>query len=251
MKQSPKQSTETTKKSAEAPTRRRITEFRQAARAALPLTLPVLTGFLFLGIAFGVLMQTKGYHVGWSVLMSICVFGGSIQFIAVTLLTVAFNPLQAFLMSLLVNARHLFYGLSMLDRYRGLGKIRAFLVFALCDETYSIVSSVAVPSTINKKYFYIIVSAADYLYWVIGTLCGGLLGRFVSFNTKGLDFVLTALFVVLFIEQFKTKENRLPGIIGLACTTVGLALAGPQNLILPSMGLILVSLLIMRKIQCS
>ncbi|PKM72722.1 MAG: branched-chain amino acid transporter AzlC [Firmicutes bacterium HGW-Firmicutes-16] len=226
--------------------------FQKAFSAAFPHTIPVLTGFLVLGMAYGVLMQTKGYGTLWSVLMSAIAFCGSMQFVAITLLTAAFNPLQAFLLSVMVNARHLFYGISMLEKYKGLGKVRAFLIYTLCDETFSISSSVTPPEDIDRKYFYLSISLLDYLYWVLGTFLGSVLGNFVTFNTKGLDFVLTALFVVLFLEQMKKIENRIFGLIGIACTVVALVFFGASNLVIPAMILILLVLLGMgrKKICC-
>jgi len=229
---------------------RKKTAFKAAFIAAFPHTIPVLTGFLFLGMAYGVLMQTKGYGVLWSVLMSAAAFCGSMQFAAITLLTAAFNPLQAFLMSLMVNARHLFYGISMLEKYKGLGKIRGFLIFVLCDETFSISYNIEPPEDINRKYYYFIISFLDYLYWVSGTFLGGILGNFITVNTKGLDFVLTALFVVLFIEQWKKKENRWPGIIGIISSVTSLLIFGQGNLVIPSMIIILITLTAGRKKLC-
>ena len=170
-----------------------------ALRAAFPATIPVMTGFLCLGTAYGLLMQSKGYGPGWSVLMSAIAFGGSMQFVAVTLLTTAFDPVQAFLLSVMVNARHMFYGLSLLDKYKGLGKVRPFLIYVLCDETFSLVSTLEPPEGVARKDFYFWISLLDYLYWITGTALGGLLGSFLTFDTTGLDFALTALFVVLFI----------------------------------------------------
>lgn len=224
--------------------------FKKAFLSAFPDTIPVLTGFLVLGMAYGMLMETKGYGVIWSVLMSAIAFCGSMQFVAITLLTVAFDPVQAFVLSLMVNARHLFYGLSMLDKYRGMGKLRYFLIYTLCDETFSIASSIEPPEGVNKKYFYLSISALDYLYWIFGTFLGGMLGSFISFNTTGLDFVLTALFVVLFLEQIKNSENRIPGAIGIICTVGALFLFGADNLVIPSMILILAMLLMGRKNLC-
>lgn len=228
----------------------RFEDIRSAFLAAFPHTIPVLTGFLVLGIAYGVLMQTKGYGTLWAVLMSAIAFCGSMQFVAITLLTAAFNPIQAFLLSLMVNARHLFYGISMLEKYKGLGKARAILIYVLCDESFSISSSINPPENISRKYFYLSISLLNYCYWVFGTLLGGLLGSVITFNTKGLDFVLTALFVVLFLEQMRNKSNRLSGIIGLVCTTVCLVLFGAKNLVIPSMVLIMVLLLVGRKRLC-
>lgn len=222
-------------------------EWKEALLAAFPHTIPVLTGFLVLGMAYGVLMQTKGYGVFWSVLMSAVAFCGSMQFVAITLLTAVFNPVQAFLLSLMVNARHLFYGLSMLEKYKGLGKVRAFLIYTLCDETFSISCSLVPPKTVNRKYFYFIISALDYFYWILGTFLGGILGNFITFNTKGLDFVLTALFVVLLMEQWKKPENRGPALAGMVCTAGSLFLFGQENFIIPAMLLIAGVLMAARK----
>lgn len=228
----------------------RKNEFKKAFVYAFPKTIPVLTGFLVLGMAYGVLMQTKGYSVIWSVLMSAIAFCGSMQFVAITLLTAAFNPVQAFLLSIMVNARHIFYGISMLDKYKGLGKIRTFLIFALCDETFSISSSEEPPEGINRKYFFFAISLLDYLYWIFGTFLGGMLGNVVTFNTKGLDFVLTALFLVLFLEQWKKPENRIAGLIGIAATIVSVVIFGKANLVIPAMGMILVILMVRGKSEC-
>ena len=221
-----------------------------ALAAAFPHTLPVLTGFLVLGIAYGMLMQKNGYGVQWAVLMSAIAFCGSMQFIAITLLTTVFHPLEAFLLSLLVNARHLFYGLSMLEKYKGFGKVKALLIYTLCDETFSIVSCVEPPEGVDRKRFYLSVSLLDYGYWVFGTFLGGIAGTYISFNTKGLDFALTALFVVLFLEQMKKPEQRVFGVIGIAATVLGLVIFGANQMVLPSMGLVLLALLVGRKWLC-
>ena len=218
-------------------------KFTHALSAAFPHTVPVLAGFLVLGIAYGMLMLDKGYGPQWSVLMSAVAFCGSMQFVAITLLTTAFHPLEALILSLLVNARHLFYGLSMLEKYKGFGKVKAFLIYTLCDETFSISSSVTPPDDIDRKYFYLTISLMDYLYWVFGTFLGSVLGNFVTFNTKGLDFVLTALFVVLFLEQMKKSENRIFGLIGVVCSVIALVIFGASNLVIPAMILILLVLL--------
>lgn len=219
------------------------TSIWRALRAAFPHTIPVLTGFMALGIAYGVLMQSKGYGVLWAVLMSALAFGGSMQYVAITLLTTAFDPLQAFLLSIMVNARHLFYGISMLGKYKGMGKIRWFLIFWLCDETFSISYSAEPPEGVERRYFYFWIAFLDYSYWVTATFLGGLLGNFIHFNTEGLDFVLTALFVVLFMEQWKVRENRPAGLIGMVCALCSLLIFGSENLVIPAMVLILVTFL--------
>lgn len=217
-----------------------------ALRAAFPATIPVMTGFLCLGVAYGVLMQTKGYGPLWSVLMSAIAFGGSMQFVAITLLTTAFDPLQAFLLSVMVNARHIFYGLSLLGKYKGLGKVRPFLIYVLCDETFSLVSTLEPPEGVERREFYFWISLLDYSYWIAGTALGGLVGNFITFDTTGLDFALTALFVVLFLEQWKKRANRPAGVLGIVCAAVALAAFGADNLVIPAMALILVLLLVLR-----
>lgn len=224
---------------------------RAALRAAFPVTVPVMTGFLCLGLAYGVLMQTKGYGPLWSVLMSAVAFGGSMQFVAITLLTTVFDPLQAFLLSVMVNARHIFYGLSLLEKYRGLGRVRGFLIYTLCDETFSLVSSLEPPEHVERRDFYFWISLLDYSYWIIGTALGGLVGGFVPFDTTGMDFALTALFVVLFLEQWYHRENRPVGVMGILCAAAALALFGPDNLVIPAMFLILLVLLGGRKHLCT
>ena len=225
----------------------RSASLRRAAAAAFPLTIPVLTGFLVLGMAYGVLMQTNGYGAFWSVLMSAVAFCGSMQFAAITLLTSVFDPVAALLLSIMVNARHLFYGISMLEKYKGLGKVRAFLIFGLCDETFSIASTAEPPEGVERRDFYLFVTLFAYLYWVGGTLLGGLLGSVIPFSTEGLDFALTALFVVLFLGQLENRDSRVYGLIGTVCSLAVLLVAGADNMVIPSMIVILGVLLIGRK----
>ena len=224
---------------------------KSALRAAFPVTIPVLTGFTCLGLAYGVLMETKGYGPLWATLMSAIAFGGSMQFVAITLLTTVFDPVQAFLLSVMVNARHIFYGLSFLEKYKGLGKIRAFLIYTLCDESFSLISTVEPPEDVEKKDFYFWISFLNYSYWVVATALGGLLGKFITFDTTGLDFALTALFVVLFMEQWKKKENRFAGVTGIVCAAAALALFGADRMVIAAMALILLILLGGRKRLCT
>ena len=218
--------------------------------AAFPHTVPVLTGYLVLGMAYGVLMQAKGYGATWVFLMSAVAFCGSMQFVAISLLCGAFAPLQALLLSLMVNARHMFYGLSMLDRYKGLGKARFPLIYMLCDETFSLVSTVEPPPEVAPKDFYLAVTLLDYGYWLAASLLGAAVGDLIPFDTTGMDFALTALFVVLFLEQWRKPENRPSAVIGVACTVLSLAVFGADNLVIPAMVLILAALLMGRRRLC-
>lgn len=208
---------------------------KAALLAAFPLTIPVLTGYLVLGAAYGILMNSKGFPLIWSLLASIFIYAGSMQFVTVTLLAAGFDPVAAFLMTLAVNARHMFYGVSMLKQYRGLGFVKPYLIFSLTDETFSIVCSAKVPEGINTKWFYLFISLLNQCYWITGTLIGGLLGSMLTFNTNGIDFVLTALFVVILINQWQSTTNHLPAIIGIASAILCRLVFGATNFIIPSM----------------
>lgn len=219
----------------------------KALKAAFPHTVPVLAGFSFLGIAYGVLMATKGYGLLWIFLMSAVAFCGSMQFLAITLITTAFNPIGALMMALMVNARHLFYGISMLEKYKGLGKIKYFLIYTLCDETFSTCYSAKVPEEVNRGLFYFWISFLNYIYWISASLLGALMGSLISFDTKGLDFALTALFVVIFIDGWKEQGNRIPGLIGMGCSFTALFIWGADHFIIPSMVCILAVLTLSRR----
>ncbi|MBP3887322.1 MAG: AzlC family ABC transporter permease [Cellulosilyticum sp.] len=218
----------------------------KALRAAVPHTVPVIVGFLFLGIAYGVLMSANGYSAIWSFLMSLIGFCGSMQFVAIGLLCVSFNPMQAFLMALMVNARHLFYGISMLSKYKGTGKLKVFLIYWLCDETFSINCSFTPPESVDKGWFYFCVSFINYAVWALSSLLGGLIGDLITFDTEGIDFALTALFVVIFLNGWKEKRNRMPAVIGMACSIVSILIFGPEKFIIPAMIMLLVVLSIGR-----
>lgn len=230
--------------------RPRAARLRAAIQAAFPHTLPVLMGFACLGLTYGVLMAAKGYGPIWSLLMSAIAFGGSMQYVAISLLTIPFNPLQAFLMSLMVNARHLFYGLSMLPKYRGMGRARDVLVFMMCDETFSIACSAEPPENVPARDFYLAISVLNYLYWVTASFAGGLIGGLLAFDLTGLDFVLTALIFVLFLEKWEHRANRPSALAGVAAAIICLALFGQSRFIIPAMGVILAALLLGRKKTC-
>jgi len=224
-----------------------VRENIKALKAAFPHTIPVFTGFTFLGIAYGILMNSKGYGVGWTVLMSLMAFAGSAQYVAITFLTTVFNPVYALLLTIMVNARHLFYGIAMLDKYKDAGKVKPYLIFGLCDETFSIVCSTEPPEGVSRSSFYFFITLLDHSYWVLGSAIGGLLGSMVSFNTKGLSFVLTALFVVIFVGQWKSQQDHKPAVIGVVCSVLCLAIFGSSNFIIPAMLAILAVLTIYHK----
>lgn len=219
----------------------------KAFKAAFPHTIPVLTGFAFLGAAYGLLMNSKGYGIEWSVPISLLAFAGSAQYVAIGLLTTVFDPLYALLLASMINARHLFYGISMLEKYKNTGKFKYYLIFGLCDETFSIIHSTKAPSGVDNNLFMFFITILNHSYWVIGTFIGGLLGYLVSFNTKGLDFVLTSLFIAIFIKQWKSKENQKASLIGIFSSMTCLLIFGPSNFIIPSMILIILTLTLLQK----
>ena len=211
---------------------------RKIWKAALPYTLPVCTGYIFLGIAFGVLMVSGGFSPLWALLMSVCIYAGSMQFVAVDLLAGPFAPLTAALMTLMVNARHIFYGLSMLERFKICGKLKPYMMFSLSDETYSLLCSAKPPEGMDKKWFMFFIALMDQLYWIAGTVIGALAGSLISFDSTGIDFAMTALFVVIFVEQWMEAKNRIPEMIGVAAALLCLSIFGADNFVLPSMLLI-------------
>ena len=202
---------------------------------AFPRTIPVMTGYVFLGMAFGILLNAKGYGIFWALLMSLFIYAGSMQYVAISLLTAAFNPAAAFIMTLMVNARHLFYGLSMLDKFKNTGKLKPYLIFGLTDETFSVLCGTEPPEDISRPWYIFWVTLLDQFYWVFGSAVGSLLGSVVSFNTKGLDFVLTALFVVIFTGQWQETQNHGPAVTGVIVTLLCRIVFGSSAFLIPAM----------------
>ncbi|MBP2636816.1 MAG: hypothetical protein H6Q72_2723 [Firmicutes bacterium] len=217
-----------------------------ALKAAFPHTLPVMTGYIFLGIAFGILLGSKGYSLGWAILMSTVIYAGAVQFVAIGLLTTDFNPLYALIISLVVNARHLFYGISLLGRLNGTGRKKPYMAFGLTDETFSILCATEPPAGVDRSWFMFFITLLDHGYWIVGSVLGAIVGSMIEFNTKGIDFVMTALFVVIFIEQWKTQKYHGPAIIGVGASLLCLLIFGASNFIIPAM-LVIVSVLMLGK----
>jgi len=220
----------------------------QTIKKAFVDTIPVMTGYIVLGIGFGIVLETKGYGVGWAFAMSFFIYAGSLQFVAIDLLTGGAGLLTTALTSLMVNARHLFYGISMIDRYKGAGKKKPYMIFALTDETYSLVCSDPVEEDMNGRHrYYFLVSLFDQCYWVTGSVIGSLLGAIIPFNTEGIDFALTALFVTVFTEQWLSTKNHGPALVGAGASAACLLIFGAENFLIPAMVLITVLLTFMRK----
>ncbi|WP_368654595.1 azaleucine resistance protein AzlC [Ornithinibacillus sp. 4-3] len=217
-----------------------------AFRVALPATIPIFAGFTFLGIAYGILMNSLGFSAIYPILMSLLIFAGSMEFVAANLLLMAFNPLNALLLTLMVNARHLFYGISMLEKYRGVGKKKPYMIFGLCDESFAINSTATIPPQIDKGWYMFFVTVLNHFYWVFGAALGGIFGSYLTFNTEGLEFVMTALFIVIFIEQWMKEKGHHSSLIGLGLSVLCLILFGGTNFIIPAMIAILGVLTLMR-----
>lgn len=217
-------------------------------RYAFKRSLPVMAGYLVLGMGFGILLEAKGYSVVWAFVMSVFIYAGSMQYVAVDLLAGGASLVSAALMTLMVNARHLFYGISMIDRYKDMGAKKPYLVFALTDETYSLVCSGDVPEGVDQKKYFFWVSLMNQSYWVIGSTAGALIGSLLVFNTAGIDFSMTALFIVVFVEQWKSAENHLSAVIGVTVSVICLLIFGPDSFLIPSMIAIAAVLTALRKI---
>ena len=217
-----------------------------AFKAAVPYTLPILAGFAFLGLTYGLYMHQQGFSFLWPMLMSATIFAGSMEFIAANLLLQNFNPFYAFALTLMINARHLFYGVSMLDKFRGAGKKKWYLIFGMCDETFSINAAVTVPAGVDKGWFMFFVTLLNQSYWVVSATLGGLLGDLLQIQIKGVEFAMCALFVVIFTDRWISDTNRIPGVLGILCSTVCLIALGPENFIIPAMLLILLVLAVLK-----
>lgn len=218
-----------------------------ALRAAFPYTVPILAGFLFLGMTYGVYMNVSGFSFLYPMFMSLTIFAGSMEFVAVSLLLSAFAPLQAFLLTLMINARHLFYGISMLDKYKGTGWKKLYLIFGMCDESFSINCTAQIPEGVDKGWFMFFVTLLNQIYWFTGSTLGGVFGSFISFNTEGLDFVMTAMFVVIFLEQWGKDRSHTSALLGLGLSTLCLVIFGADNFIIPSMLALLAALTLLRR----
>ena len=219
----------------------------RALRAAFPQTIPVLAGYFVLGLGYGIYVQSLGLPVWMPMLMGTVVYGGSLEFVLASLLLGAFSPLSAFLMALMIQARHLFYGLTMLQRYRGYGLRSAYMIFAMSDETFSITCSAEPPEGVDKGWFMFFITLLDQIYWVASAAMGAALGSVLPFSTEGVDFVMTAMFVVIFLNQWEKEKQHASAIIGIAAPLVCLRIFSSGSFLIPSMVCILVALLLLRR----
>ena len=223
---------------------------RKALSAAFPVTVPVLMGYLAIGIAFGLMLQEIGYNFIWAFFMSLTIYAGSGQYLGVALLATAAGLGTVALMTLLINFRHLVYGLSMLEKFRGMGWRKLYMIFSLTDETYALLSSARAPVGVDPKNFYFAIALLDQSYWILGSVIGAVAGAVIPFSTEGVDFAMTALFVVIAVDQWKAYQKHLPALIGGAVTVVFLIILGSvfgqDQMLLISLGVIVLLLLILR-----
>jgi len=223
---------------------------KQLLHKAFVATTPVLAGYVVLGMGFGILLSAKGYGLGWALAMSVFIYAGSMQYLAIDLLTGGASLITAALTTLMVNARHLFYGISMIDKYRGMGKKKPYAIFALTDETYSLVCQPEESTPPEEHHrFSFCVSVMDQCYWVAGSVLGSLLGQIIPFSVEGIDFSLTALFVTVFIEQWLSTKDHASALIGVGASVLCLALFGPDGFLIPAMAAILLALTLLRAVR--
>jgi len=218
-----------------------------AAKTAFLYTIPMMAGFIFLGIAYGVYMRSCGFSPIYPILMAVTIFAGSIEFVTVGLLLSNFNPIYALFLTIMVNGRHVFYGISMLDKYRGTGKKKWFLIAGMIDESFSVNYMADVPAGIDKGWFMFFVTIYNYIYWVVSTAVGALFGSLLTFNMEGLDFVMTALFLVIFISQWQNESSHESSLLGLGISLLSLTMFGEKYFLLPAMAGIWVILTFRRK----
>ena len=215
-------------------------------------TIPVMLGYIFLGIAFGLLIQNAGYSALWAFLISLVVYAGSMQFVLVTLLTSGAGLLSAALMTLFINGRHIFYGLSFVEKYKKMGKAYPYLVFSLTDETYSVLCGTKIPEGMEENKVYFWISFLDQCYWVLGSVIGALAGSYITFDSTGIDFSMTALFIMIVVEQWQETKSHFPALLGAVCGILWLVVLGPDRFILPALcSCVVILLLVRRRISCT
>ena len=216
-------------------------------KQAFYTSLPIMAGYVVLAIGFGILMRNAGYGVLWTAAMSLFIYAGSLQYVGVSLLTGSASLLTTALTSFMVNARHLFYSISMIDKYKSAGKEKTYLIFALTDETYSLLCDGKTPQGTDPNLYRFLVSMFNQCYWVTGSILGSVLGSVLPFPTTGIEFSMTALFIASFTEQWLTTKDHVPALLGLLCTLLCLVLFGRDNFLIPAMLFITLALTLLRK----
>lgn len=216
-------------------------------KKAFPYTIPIFAGFWFLGLAYGIYMNVSGFSFVYPMVMGLIIFGGSLEFVAVEMLLSPFAPLQVLIMTLLIQARHLFYGLSMLDKFKGMGWKKYYLIFGMCDETFSINYTAEIPEDVDSGWFMFFVTLLNHFYWFSGATIGGLIGSLLHFSTDGISFVMTAMFVVIFLEQWLKEKRHISAYTGLCTSAICLIMFGADSFMIPTMVTIISLLAVLRK----
>lgn len=219
---------------------------RKSLAAAFPVTVPVLMGYLAIGMAFGFMLQAIGYNFIWAFFMSLTIYAGSGQYLGVSLLSSAAALSTVAVMTLLINFRHLVYGLSMLEKFRGMGLRKFYMIFSLTDETYALLSSVQPPVGVDPRNFYFSIALLDQSYWILGSVIGAVAGALLPIDTTGIDFAMTALFLVIAVDQWNTYRSHLPALLGAGITVVSLVVMGAANMLIPALCVIIAALLALR-----
>ena len=223
------------------------TEIRKSFTAAFPKTIPIIPGYVFMGITFGILFVNLGYAWYWPMLMGLIIYAGMAQFVSVNMLAPGVSLLNTFLFQFALNARHIFYGLSMLERFKPMGKRRPYMVFALTDETYSLLCSAKPQEGVSDGWYCFFIALLDQCYWVTGCFLGGVAGSFINFNTTGIDFSMTALFITIVIDQWKENREHIPVFCGFFAALLCLFFFGAGHFIIPALLCITVSLMLFRR----
>ncbi len=223
-----------------------MNSYKKALRAAFPHTIPILISFLLVGLAYGIFAASKGLPFWVPMLTCLVIFAGSMEFVTVNLLLGAFNPLAAFFMAVVVNARHFFYSISMVESFRNIGKKKWYMIFAMCDESFLVYNAVKPPEDIDRGQFMMAVTMWNQLYWVTGASLGGLLGTVLRFNSRGIDFILVALYVTLFLDQWMSTKQHIPALTGVIASVGCVIALGADNFMLPALLLVLVTLLLLK-----
>ena len=219
---------------------------RKTLAAAFPCTVPVLMGYLAIGMAFGLMLQSIGYGPIWAFFMSLTIYAGSGQYLGVSLLAMGAGLPHIALMTFIINFRHLVYGLSLLEKFHGMGWRKLYMIFSLTDETYALLSSSQPPEHINAHDYYFTIALLDHSYWIVGSVLGSVAGQLLGFDTTGVDFAMTALFIVIAVSQWRAYPRHLPALLGGVVTIVSLLLAGADNMLLPALGVIVLVLVLAR-----
>ncbi len=222
---------------------------KEEFKLAFIASIPVFAGYIMLGAGFGILFVSAGFDIIWAPIIALLMYSGSMQYVAVELFSSAASYINVVMATLLVNGRHLFYGLSLLKKYEGSGKKKAYMIFALTDETYSLVCQSNIDKNLDEKKYYFFISLLNHIYWISGCTLGAVVGVLLPFSTEGVEFVLTALFVTIFVDQWLSTKNHVPAMTGVITTCLCILIFGKENFLIPSILCIMLALTLIEKVR--